>query len=486
MTRTPRVAIVGAGMSGICLGARLRRAGIDTFTLYEKADSVGGTWLANTYPGVACDVPSLRYQFSFAPNHDWSHLLSPGAEIRDYFERVARDEGVLPHIRFGTELTRSAYVDGEWHLYAGDDRVGVADFLVSATGILHHPRYPDIDGLAEFAGPAFHSSRWDHSVELAGKRVAVIGTGSTGAQIIAALAPEVDRLLVFQRTPQWVIPAINPTLSERTRRRLARVPGAGKAAHVLSDEFLGIFIEAVTHPGWQRRFVNWFTRAYLATVKDPELRAKLTPDFEPMCRRLIIAAGYYDALQRDNVEVITGEIARVVPEGVVTPDNVVHECDVLVLATGFDAHAYVRPMQLVGVDGYTLDEAWADGPRGYATVAQPGFPNYFTIMGPHSPVGNFSLTAIAETQVDYILQWIDEWREEKVDVIEPTAEATARFNREVRAAAKETIWATGCTGWYLGPDGVPELWPWHPSKHAELLQAPDPADFHLTRAAASA
>ncbi len=479
MTRTPRVAIIGAGMSGLCLGAQLQRAGIDTFTLYEKADRVGGTWRENTYPGIACDVPSLNYQFSFAPNPDWSHLLSPGAEIQAYFEKVARDEGLVPHIRFGTELTRSAYVEGQWHLFSGDERVDVVDFLVSAAGILHHPRYPDLDGLEDFAGAAFHSARWDHSVPLEGRRIGVVGTGSPGAQIIAALAPDVEYLTVFQRTPQWVLPIHNPAVTGRARRLLAKMPGTSALTRAVMDQFLGVFIEAVTHEGWQRRFVNIWTRRNLASVKDPELRAKLTPDFEPLCRRMIISSGYYDALQRENVAVVTEDIERVVPEGVVTGDGVLHELDVLVLATGFDAHAYVRPMALVGVDGVTLDEAWADGPRAYATVAQPGFPNYFTVMGPHSPVGNFSLTTIAENQVGYILQWIEEWRAGRVDAIEPTAEATARFNAEVRAAAVKTIWASGCTGWYLGPDGVPELWPWHPSKHQELLRKPEPADFVL-------
>lgn len=483
MDRKPRVAIIGAGMSGICLGALLKRSGVDTITLWEKGDQLGGTWRDNTYPGVACDVPSLNYQLSFAPNHDWSHLFSPGEEIQAYFARVARDEGLLPHIRLGVELTRSEWVDGEWHLYAGDELVDRADFLVAATGILHHPRYPEIEGLDSFAGPCFHSARWDHSVELEDKRIGVIGTGSTGTQIIAALGPQVPKLVVFQRTPQWVLNIRNFGLSGRRRRILSKIPGMSGLARWFMNFLLMTTIEAVTHPGWERKYVGWSVRRNLKKVKDPELRARLTPDFEPMCRRLLVSADFYDSIQLPSVELVTEAIERVEPAGVRTGDGVLHECDVLVLATGFWAHNYVRPMELVGLEGVTLDEAWANGPRAYQTIAQPGFPNYFTMMGPHSPVGNFSLTEIAETQAHYILKWIGEWRAGRVEVVHPKAEVTERFNADVREAAKGTIWATGCVGWYLGPDGLPELWPWHPSEHAVLLREPVKSDFEITEPA---
>ncbi len=480
MDRMPRVAIIGAGMSGICLGSLLKRKGIDTFTMWDKGDRLGGTWRDNTYPGVACDVPSLNYQLSFARNPNWSHLFSPGPEIQEYFVRVAQDEGLIPHIRLGVELTRSEWVDGEWHLYAGDELVDRADFLIAATGILHHPRYPEIEGLDDFAGPCFHSARWDNSVEAESKRIGLIGTGSSGTQIIAALGPKVPQMTVFQRTPQWVLPIKNLGLTGRPRRILSKIPGMGALARFLMKMLLGTTVEAITHDGWERKYVGWQVRRNLNKVKDPELRAKLTPDFEPMCRRLLVSSDFYDAIQGENIDVVTEAIDRVVPEGVLTADGVLHELDVLVLATGFWAHNYVRPMELVGVDGLTLDEAWADGPRAYHTIAQPGFPNYFTMMGPHSPVGNFSLTEIAENQAAYILQWVDEWCSGRVDAAYPKFDATAKFNADVREAAKGTIWASGCTGWYLGPDGLPELWPWHPSEHGELLSKPRLSDFEIT------
>jgi cation diffusion facilitator CzcD-associated flavoprotein CzcO len=468
-------------MSGLCLAAKLKLAGVDTFTLYEKGDRVGGTWRENTYPGVSCDVPSSSYQFTFSPNPRWSRLLSPGEEIRNYLDRVSAEFGLDRHIQLGVELTRCEFVDGEWQLFTTAGRVGSADFLVSAAGILHRPRYPDVVGLDDFAGAVFHSARWDHSVALGGQRVGVIGTGSTGVQIIAAVAKQVQTLTVFQRSAQWVLPLPNPGLSGVTGSVLRTVPGLGAARDVAMAGLISVFTEAVTHPGWQRRLLTWWARRAARSVRDPDLRAKLTPDFLPLCRRMVISSGYFRAIQRDNVNVETGSITRVVPEGVITGDGVLHQCDVLVLATGFDAQAFVRPMQLVGRGGVTIDQAWSDGPQAYKTVAQPGFPNYFTIMGPHSPVGNFPLTAIAETQADYILEWIAQWRAGRFAFIEPSVEAADRFNADVRAAAGDTIWATGCTGWYLGSDGVPNIWPWHPHRHRDMLATPDPTEFHLTR-----
>lgn len=234
---------------------------------------------------------------------------------------------------------------------------------------------------------------------------------------------------------------------------------------------------AVVQPGWQRRLISAVCRWNLRTVRDPELRRKLTPDYQPMCKRLIASSGFYRAVQQPNVELVTDGITRVEPGGVRTRDGVLHELDVLVLATGFDAHAYVRPMQLTGVDGVDIDDAWRDGPRAYRTVALPGFPNFFMLMGPHSPFGNYSLVAIAEVQARYAMRCIDAWRTGAIDAVAPTAEATDEFNQQMRAAMPNTVWVTGCQSWYLGKDGLPELWPWTPEKHRAMLREPDLTEF---------
>jgi cation diffusion facilitator CzcD-associated flavoprotein CzcO len=478
----PRVAIVGAGMSGLCMAHALQRAGIEDFTVYEKADEVGGTWRENRYPGLTCDVPSRFYSYSFAPNPDWSSYFSPGREIQGYFTRVTDELGLRRHIRFGAEVTQARWEDGRWSLRTSRGDRDVADVLVTATGVLHHPRVPPIKGLETFAGAAFHSARWDESAQLDDRRVAVIGTGSTGVQITTALARRTRRLVVFQRTAQWILPVANIPYSPVIRHVLRRFPRLNRVIYRFYQATLeAILGDAVTRRGPARLALDGLCRLNLRlAVRDRDLRRRLRPDYEVMCKRLVMSFGFYPALQRPGVELVTEPIERVEPRGIVTADGRLHELDVIVLATGFDAHAYMRPMEIVGEGGITLDEAWAGGPRAYRTVALPGFPNLFTLMGPHSPIGNHSLIAVAETQARYIMQWIERLRRDGVRSVAPTPEATARFNDELRGALPGTVWATGCRSWYLGADGKPELWPWPPTRHREMLRAPVEGDFETS------
>lgn len=478
--RQPRIAIIGAGMSGICLGALLIDAGIETFTIFEKAEDTGGTWRENTYPGIACDVPSRFYQYSFARNPHWSRVMAPGAEIHAYLEQVARSTGVTGHIRYGAEVASVDWSDGCWRVTTATGDSAGFDFVVSATGILHHPRYPDIKGLGSFAGPSFHSARWDHDVPLDGRRIGVIGTGSTGAQIVTDLAGRARQLTVFQRTPHWVMQLGNPEFSRFTKWLHRRFPAYDALTYHGWRLFIESFSPALLRPGIARRFATWQIRRQLRQVKDPALRAQLTPDFEPMCRRLIISTGYYDAVQRDDVDVVNAGIERVEPDGVRTTDGVLHPCDVLVLATGFDSHAYLRPIAMTGPDGTTLEQAWAQGPRAYRTVTLPGFPNFFMFMGPNSPVGNYSLIAIAEAQAGHMLQWIARWRRGEVDTVAPTTPATEAYYEAVDAAMPDTIWASGCTSWYVGAGGNVEVYPWAPRHFRTLLADIREEDFLTT------
>jgi cation diffusion facilitator CzcD-associated flavoprotein CzcO len=480
---TPSVAIIGAGMSGLCMAYKLQDAGIETFTIFEQADEVGGTWRDNTYPGLTCDVPSRYYSYSFRPNPEWTHVLPPGPEIQQYFLRVAAERGVRAHIRFGTVVTSAIYRDGLWWLDAGAGEESF-DVLVTATGVLRVPRYPDIAGLDSFAGPKFHSSRWDHSVSLPDKRIGVVGTGSTGVQITAALGGNVKQLKVFQRTAQWVMPFPNLHYRAVTKAGLRRFP----ALNALGFGFWGRFFRTVPgraaiQPGWQRNLLQASCRWNLRlSIRDPELRRKLTPSHQPMCKRLIMASTYYRAVKKSSVEIVAEPIAHVEPRGVVTADGTLHELDVLVLATGFDARAYVRPMAIVGEHGRTLDEAWADGPFAYRSVAVPGFPNMFMMMGPHSPIGNQSLIPVAESQADFALWWIRRIRDGSVTAAAPTEAASKAYNEDMKASMPQTVWVTGCSSWYLGKDGLPELFPWKPERHQELLAAPDLGDFDIRTA----
>lgn len=482
MTRNhpPKVAIIGAGMSGLCMAVKLQDAGIQSYTIFEKADEVGGTWRDNTYPGLTCDVPSRYYSYTFRPNPNWSHLLPPGREIQGYFQQVADERGIRPHIRFDADVRSARYDSGQWHLTtsAGQETF---DVLITATGVLRVPRYPDIPGRDSFAGPTFHSSRWDHSVSLPDKRIGVIGTGSSGVQIVAELGGKVRGLTVFQRTAQWIYPMPNPRYSALTRTVLHRWPRLNEIGYRFWGFFFRfLFCRAVVHPGFQRDLVQAMCRWNLRlSVRDPQLRAKLTPDYQPMCKRQVMAGHFYRAVQQRGVAVITEPIDHIEPAGVVTTDGALHELDLLVYATGFDARAYVRPLEVIGENGLTLDEVWADGPRAYRSVAVPGFPNLFMLMGPHSPIGNNSLIYVAEDQADYAIWWINQIRDGHVVAAAPTEVATKEYNEAMKAAMPQTIWVTGCNSWYLGKDGLPELFPWEPERHRELLREHQFADFEI-------
>lgn len=307
----------------------------------------------------------------------------------------------------------------------------------------------------------------------------MIGSGSTGVQIVSALGGVASQVTMFQRTPQWVLPLPNWPAAPPARYLRRRAPHLTQLEYHATKRLFGLFATAVTKPGWQRSLIGAACRAHLSTVRDPELRRILTPQDEPMCKRLVMSSSFYRVVQRRDVDVVATPIEHIDPQGVVTEDGSLHEVDVIVYATGFDAHAYLRPIELTGVDGLTLTEAWRNGPRGYRTVALPGFPNFFMLMGPHSPVGNFSLVSVAEAQAHYIVRWIQRWRDREYTTAAPLPSAARTFNEGLRAALPRTVWATGCDSWYLGKDGLPEVWPWTPHQHETLLREDDRANYLL-------
>ncbi|SEH76484.1 Predicted flavoprotein CzcO associated with the cation diffusion facilitator CzcD [Mycolicibacterium rutilum] len=483
--RAVKVAIVGAGMSGLCMAAKMQDAGIETFTIFEQADEVGGTWRDNTYPGLHCDVPSRFYSYTFRSNPEWSRLLPPGNEVQSYFTQIATERGIRTHIRFGTPVTSAVFREGKWWISTAGGSEPF-DVLITATGILRVPRYPDIPGLNEFAGPMFHSSRWDHSVSLQDKRIGLIGTGSTGVQITAELGGKVRGLTIFQRTAQWVFPFPNPRYSPITKAALRRVPVLSRLGYRFwQTVYENFFAKAMVRPGLRRRLVSAMCRWNLNfSVRDPRLRRKLTPDYQAMCKRIIAAGHYYQSVQKPGVDVVVDPIDHIAPTGVVTADGTLHEVDLLVIATGFDAHAYARPMEIIGENGVSLDEAWTDGPQAYRSVAVPGFPNMFMLMGPHSPIGQQSLVIIAENQADYAMWWIERIRDGAIDAASPTETATKEYNEQMKSAMPQTVWTTGCNSWYLDKHGVPELFPWEPARHRRLLASPEPSDFDVQPAQA--
>lgn len=477
----PRILIVGAGMSGMLMAIKLTEAGLDNYRIYDKAHEIGGTWRENTYPGAACDIAAHYYTYQNVPNPEWSSRLPQGPEIQQYLLAVVEKHRLRRRITFNKEVA-SARHDGErWTVSFKDGATEQADFVVACCGLLHHPRYPSIPGLEDFAGAKFHSARWDHSVPLEGKRVGVLGTGSTGAQIISSLAQRGIELKVFQRTPQWIFPLPDRRYGKLDKAVVRAFPGIAKLVHHgYRVAFENLFASAVLKPNWQRSLMSWLCRKNLETVKDPDLRAKLTPDYKPLCKRLVMSTEFYPAIQRPNVRLITDDIDHIEAKGVVTKDGVLHEVDVLALATGFDAHAYFRPLELYNAQGQSLNDVWANGPYALRTVAVPGFPNFFFTLGPQSPIGNFSAISISETQIHYILRCIELVRQGKVRTMRPRADATEKFNAFVRAAMPETIWVTGCQNWYMSKNGVPSAWPYSGARFRKELREPDLAEFEVT------
>jgi cation diffusion facilitator CzcD-associated flavoprotein CzcO len=476
--RKPRICVVGAGMSGILMGIRLQQAGYEGFRIYEKAASVGGTWRENRYPGLTCDVPSYFYSYSFEQNPEWSQRFSPGPEICAYFEGVAEKYGVLPSISFDEKVTSASYADGEWRVETSRGEKRSFDVLVTATGALHQWKLPEIPGLEDFEGSAFHSADWPAELSLEGKRIGVVGTGSTAVQMMAPLSEVASHLTMFQRTAQWIVPVPNREYTRAQRQRARRLPILPWLTRQSYKRTFETFSAGVVEEGRLRKQVSDRCRAYLATVKDPELRAKLTPDYEPMCKRLILSDAFYPTLKKEHVHLETEGIDHVESKGVVTKDGHFHALDVLVLATGFDVHAWGID-EVVGEDGRSLKQAWSEGTRSYYSIAIPGFPNFFMLIGPNSPIGNISLIDVSERQAGYILKCVDLLRRGKARSMAPRVDATEAFHERLLEAMKSTVWVTGCNSWYLDEDGVPITWPWTAKRFHQDMRKPNLAEFDL-------
>lgn len=476
-----RIAIIGAGASGLMALIRLREAGFDDVTVLEKANDLGGTWRDNRYPGLTCDVPSLAYRYSFAPNPDWSHVCAPGPEILEYLRGVARRHDAERSIRYGHEVVRAEYAQRRWHVETTQGSQGAFDVVLTATGILHHPVYPDIVGRDDFRGASFHTARWDHDVSLKGRRVGIIGTGSTATQIVGAIVDEVAQLSLFQRTAQWIVPLPNDPIPEAQRAQYRADPSLLEAEYArLSHEQNSKFAAAIV--GENPRAYASMVRVcedHLKTIRDPVLRAKLTPTYKVGCKRLIMSGDFYEAIQKPNAGVVTDRIERFVPEGLQTADGRVHALDVIVMATGFDTHQFFRPMRVLGRDGIALDAAWAQKNEGYLGVTIPGFPNWFMIGGPNSPIGNFSWLLTAEHQFNYALKLIRLLREGKASEIAPKPSAARAFNDAIHAKMPDTIWASGCNSWYIDRNGNVGSWPWSYEKFQRDMSEPRLGDYEI-------
>jgi cation diffusion facilitator CzcD-associated flavoprotein CzcO len=456
--------IVGSGFAGLCTAIKLAEAGETDFVVIERGDDVGGTWRDNTYPGACCDIPSQLYSFSFARNPEWTSSYSPQPEIQEYLRHVAREYDVLSRTVFDTELLHAAWDDDAqvWRCRTTSGEV-VARTLITGTGGLSEPRLPAIDGLDVFEGDLFHSARWDHSADLSGKRVAVIGTGASAVQIVPEVQKIASHLAVYQRTAPWVIPRNDRRYPKVERLALRRLPGLARLYRTGIYWAHEGYVPAFT---WQPRLAAPAEKAATVNlrkaIKDPLLRDKVTPHFRLGCKRVLRSNTYYPALARDNVEVVTDPIVRVTGDSIVTADGTAHPADVIVVATGFWTTEQPIAQRVVGREGRSLADAWADGGMSaYKGTTVHGFPNLFTIGGPNTAQGHTSVVFVIESQVAYICDAVRTMRDRGYGALEPRERAQRRYNASLQKRMKRTVWARGgCMSWYQDAHGrITTLWP---------------------------
>jgi cation diffusion facilitator CzcD-associated flavoprotein CzcO len=479
--------IVGAGMSGLLAAIRLKAAGFDKLRILEKSEGLGGTWWSNRYPGCACDIPSHFYSYSFAPNPDWTRAYPQQSEILTYLERVADTYGLREHIGCGTEVKQAVYDEaaGCWTVTCADGVEQKARILILATGQLSKPAIPPIEGTDLFEGPAFHSAQWDGSVDLAGKRVAVIGNGPSSAQIVPEIAPKVGKLVIFQRTPNWFYPRGDRPYSRLERWLFRHLPGYAR----LHRAFIYLQRESL-YFGFRQgslaaRFLSRRLRKVLERqVADPQLRARLTPNYPPGCKRIIVSDDFLPALERDNVALETDAIARVTPAGIVTRSGRTHEVDVIVYGTGFKSTQFVAPMEVTGTAGASLRERWAEGAEAYCGTTVAGFPNMFILYGPNTNLGHNSIIFMVEQQVAHMMRLVETLFERRLRSIGVRSAAMASYNEALQAELESSVWKAGCRNWYMTERGkITNNWPRSTIAWRKRTRALDLGDFELLPAA---
>ena len=475
------IAILGAGLGGLGMASRLRAAGRTDFVIFEQADRLGGTWRDNTYPGAGCDVQSHLYCYSFALKRDWSHVYCLQPEILRYIEDFAEANGLVPHIRFDHEVTEARWDDEHacWRLRMRHGATFTARTFIAAWGQLNRPVTPSIEGNETFAGESFHSARWRHDLDLAGRRVGVIGTGASAAQLVPEIAGIASHVSLFQRTPNWIVP------------RMDRRYSVEELATFRTDD--SAFMES--RNGFYLERENRFTRHWLgsekadetrrialdhlrAQVPDPELRAALTPDYPVGCKRILISDDFYPALLRENVSLVTSPIERMTATGIETAGGRTHACDVIVYATGFDTHSFQGPVDIFGRDGRVLRDVWREAPEAYLGITVAGFPNFFMLYGPNTNLSHNTILEMIEAQIRYILQAVE--RLDESPALEVRPGVLRRFNDQLQADFKGTSWTGGCTSWYIRDGRVINNWVGSVEAYKARTARLDPADFEAT------
>ena len=481
-----RIAIVGTGFSGLCLGIHLKKLGVESFVLFEKADRIGGTWRENTYPGAECDVPSALYSFSFEQNPRWSHKWSGQSEILEYLEHCTKKYDLYPHIRFNQEVRDARFEEetGEWRIETSDGAVEQFDVLVSGVGQLQKPAMPKIEGMDRFQGVSFHSARWNHDYDMAEKRVGVIGNAASAIQFIPHIAPKVEHLTVYQRSPNWMLPKNGKKYTSFEKwlgtvfspfpnyyRFLSWIRGEGLFYPLMSLE------NNRTREKSQEAAIAYIEEK----IRDPKLRKDLVPDYPMGAKRVLFSDDIYDALDRNNVTVVTTPIKGIREAGVETEDGVLHEADALVYSTGFDTNSFLTPMQVIGRGGQSLNELWArDGAEAYLGITHTGFPNFFMMYGPNTNLGHNSIIVMIEAQARYILSCFDALSSRRARWLDVKDDVQRTYNEWIDERMKKMVWSAADRSWYKTEAGrVTNNWVGRTSEYRKMTRNVNPKDYEF-------
>ena len=454
----PYVTIIGAGVGGLCMAMKLKKAGFHNFVILEKRAGPGGTWRDNTYPGCACDVPSMFYSFSFETKRDWSRLFPGQAEILGYLEHCVEKHALGPHLRCNAEVARAEFLEpeGRWRIELASGEVLRTPVLISSVGQLNRPAWPDLPGMESFEGITFHSAEWDHGSDLSGRRVAVIGNGCSAAQFVPAVAKTAAAVSVFQRSAHWMIPRNDHAFSAKTLNAFQRFPLLVK----LYRYFIWLRYEFTLFPIMRRKSRRRAKLAQAAlehlraSIDDAEMIEALTPDYEIGCKRVIIDDAYYPALARDNVSLVTTPISRITEAGLELADGSERQFDAIIYGTGFRTNEFLTPMEITGLEGRSLNDAWRDAAQAHLGITVSGFPNFFMTYGPNTNLGHNSIIFMIEAQVRYILQCIEALNRRRLKYLNVRPEVQSRFNADLQKSLdQDSIWATGCANWYKNAAG---------------------------------
>ncbi|MCW2497429.1 NAD(P)/FAD-dependent oxidoreductase [Jatrophihabitans sp.] len=476
--------IIGAGFAGLGTAIRLLQSGIEDFVILERGSRVGGTWRDNTYPGAACDIPSLLYSYSFALNPEWSRGYSGSAEILGYIDHMVERFGLLRFIRFHTTVTAATFdaAAGVWNVETEDGTAYRGRTAVMAAGPLANASLPDIRGIDTFTGVKIHSARWDHSYDFAGKRVAVVGTGASAVQIIPELAGVAAQLTVYQRTPGWVIPRTDYRTPWWTKQLYRRMPTAQRAAR---EGLFWVHETMALGMVWSTpltRVIEQIAGAHLRRqVRDPWLRRQLTPDFRAGCKRMLVSNDYYPALQRPNSKLVTWPIATISPDGIRTSDGIERQFDAIVFATGFDITKTGTPFPITGLDGRLLADEWRHGAQAYKSVNVSGYPNLFFTFGPNSGPGHNSALVYMESQIEYIVRATKTIVDRELLMLDVRGHVQHQYNVRMQERLKHTTWNSGCRSWYLTDDGFNgAMYPGFATQYARQMGELRLADYVVT------